>query len=419
MVSCTQGWSSYPFATEPASTPTGVPSSPLIADDSPANLESTPPVAVPAAYSDSPPSIQPLPGSPDRYSVEPEFPALEFDRLIEVIHRGDGLDRLFAVIQTGQIVSFPADPAAASTNLVIDISDRVSTGNNEEGLLGLAFDPQYSTNGHFFVYYSAANPRRSVVSRFTVVDGVRSEVDSEVVILEVDQPFGNHNGGQLAFGPDGFLYIGLGDGGSAGDPHGNGQNLATLLGSILRIDVAALGASGSYAIPPDNPFVGDPNARGEIWAYGLRNPWRFTFDRETGDLWTGDVGQNAYEEVDLIAKGSNSGWNIMEGDQCFRASECDQTGLARPIATYGRADGCSITGGYVYRGGQFPALYGAYIYGDFCSGKIWALRHDGQRVSEAALIADTDLAIASFARGGDGEIYVLPLRGSIHRLVHS
>ena len=230
----------------------------------------------------------------------------------------------------------------------------------------------------------------------------------------MEQPYANHNGGQILFGPDGFLYVGLGDGGSAGDPKGHGQNTGTLLGTILRLDVSSLDAVGSYAIPADNPFVGVEGARPEIWAYGLRNPWRFTFDSETGDLWAADVGQNALEEVDLVRAGLNYGWKIMEGDECFSRS-CDTRGLELPITVYGRDDGCSITGGYVYRGGRLPSLYGAYVYGDYCSGKIWALRYDGSRVTESIQLADTSLRISSFAEDADGELYILDLEGEIYR----
>ena len=233
------------------------------------------------------------------------------------------------------------------------------------------------------------------------------------------QPYSNHNGGQIRFGPDRFLYIGLGDGGSRGDPSRNGQNLSTLLGSILRIDVSTLNSDGRYSIPADNPFVNDPNARGEIWAYGLRNPWRFSFDIVTGHLWVGDVGQNAYEEIDLIRRGGNYGWNVMEGLHCYARADgtCDQSDLVVPVAEYGRGDGCSVTGGYVYRGSRLPQLSGAYVYGDFCSGKIWALRHDGSQVTEAMQIADTSLRISAFAQAPSGEIFILSFDEKIYHFI--
>ena len=287
----------------------------------------------------------------------------------------------------------------------------------KKGCWGWRSNPDFYSNGFFYAYYSADGPRRSVVSRFTAhPDEDAADVGSERLILEVEQPYANHNGGQIVFGPDDLLYVGLGDGGSAGDPRGNGQDLGTLLGTILRLDVSTLDSTGSYAIPSDNPFVGVEGARPEIWAYGLRNPWRFTFDWETGDLWAADVGQNALEEVDLIEPGLNYGWNIMEGDECYSRS-CDTRGLEPPVAVYGSDEGCSITGGYVYRGERLPSLYGGYVYGDYCSGRIWALRHDGSRVTEATLLADTKLRISSFGEDMEGELYILDLEGGIYRFV--
>jgi glucose/arabinose dehydrogenase len=259
------------------------------------------------------------------------------------------------------------------------------------------------------------------VSRFSVSQGDPNVADpgSETVIMEIPQPYGNHNGGQLAFGPDGYLYIGLGDGGSGSDPTGNGQNVGTVLGAILRIDVEGVSDEKSYAIPPDNPFVGIDGVREEIWAYGLRNPWRFSFDTETGFLWAGDVGQNRWEEIDVVKKGLNYGWNIMEGRHCFSpATDCDSTALEMPVAEYARAEGCSITGGYVYRGGDVPWLVGAYVYGDFCSGKIWGLGYDDGSVTEQALLLDSGLSITSFGQDLDGTLYVLSRNEGIYR-IHS
>ena len=257
------------------------------------------------------------------------------------------------------------------------------------------------------------------MSRFAVREGGQlADPSSERVILEVSQPYSNHNGGQVLFGPDGYLYIGLGDGGSGGDPHGNGQNLTTLLGTILRIDVRSSGAEGTYRVPPDNPFAGNTGgARPEIWAYGLRNPWRFTFDRKTGELWTGDVGQNRFEEVNIIKPGLNYGWNIMEGDHCFGQSSCNAAGLEPPVIEYGRDGNCSVIGGYVYRGTRLASLDGAYVYGDFCSGKVWALRHDGTGVTEHMEILGSGPMISSFGETQSGEIYALSFDGSLYRLV--
>ena len=337
--------------------------------------------------------------------------------MVGMTYPPDGSDRLYVVLQPGRIVFFPNDREVDSAELFLDIRDRVNDRGEEEGLLGLAFDPQYADNGHFYVYYSASGPRRSVVSRFSASADGRAGPGSERILLEVPQPFSNHNGGQIAFGPDGYLYIALGDGGSRGDPQGNGQDLGTLLGSILRIDVSTVDSTGAYAVPADNPFVGHSGARPEIWASGLRNPWRFSFDRATGDLWTADVGQNRFEEVDIIRPGLNYGWNIMEGEECFARSDCDRTGLEIPVAEYGREDGCSVTGGYVYRGSSLPSLYGAYVYGDYCSGRIWALRHDGDEVTEHMQIVDSGLRIPSFAEDAAGELYVLSFDGTIYRLV--
>ena len=351
-------------------------------------------------------------------ALEPAFPRIELDRMVLLTYPDDGSGRLFVVLQPGRIMVFENDPGVESAETFLDIRERVNDSGNEEGLLGLAFDPAFAQNGHFYVNYTASGPRRTVVSRFSVSAGDpdRADPDSEVVFLEVAQPYRNHNGGHVAFGPDGMLYVGLGDGGSGGDPRGNGQDTSTLLGSILRIDVSALDETGGYVVPPDNPFAGgDGTARGEIWAYGLRNPWRFSFDRETGDLWAADVGQNRYEEVDLIRPGRNYGWNVMEGAHCYRGAECDTRGLEFPVAKYGRDGGCSVTGGYVYRGRRLPTLYGAYLYADFCSGKIWALRHDGAAVTEQMLIADTGLSISSFGEDASGEVYVVTFEGAVYR----
>ncbi|MCH8310652.1 MAG: PQQ-dependent sugar dehydrogenase [Chloroflexi bacterium] len=353
--------------------------------------------------------------------VERVFPNVSFDRMVDMVFPDDGTGRAFLALQPGRIKVLDSLGKDAQTQEFLDIRGRVNDRGNEEGLLGLALDPEFSANGFIYLYYSAANPKRSVISRYSVSadNPNRADPDSERIILEVPQPFSNHNGGQIRFGPDGFLYISLGDGGGRGDPSGNGQNLSTLLGSILRIDVSALDTEGRYSIPTDNPFVDSPNAMGEIWAYGLRNPWRFSFDSITGDLWVADVGQNSYEEIDLVKPGGNYGWNVMEGIHCYARPDgtCDQSGLEPPIAEYDRSGGCSVTGGYVYRGSRLPQLSGAYVYGDFCSGKIWALRHNGSRVTEQMQIADTSLRISSFAQAPSGEIFLLSFDEKIYRFV--
>ena len=317
----------------------------------------------------------------------------------------------------------PGESAGNGLRTLLDWRGQVSSGSQEEGLLGLAFDPQFQRNGYFYLHYSASGPRRSVVSRFTLRDG-RAAAASEVILLEVAQPYPNHNGGQLAFGPDGYLYIALGDGGAAGDPHHHGQNPATLLGAILRLDVSQSAPETPYRIPADNPWAGLDGARGEIWAYGLRNPWRFSFDRQTGQLWAGDVGQNAWEEVDLIERGGNYGWAALEGNHCFRpAAGCVTEGRIPPVAEYPLGGGvCSVIGGYVYRGAEIPALNGVYVYGDYCSGEIYGLRYDyaGRRITAGPqTLAETGGRIMSFAEDYAGNLYVLLAGGGIYRLAAS
>ena len=353
--------------------------------------------------------------------VRRSFPNLTFQRLTNLLQPEDGLDRIFVTEQAGRVLVFPNDQQAAQAIIFLDISDRVSEAHNEEGLLGLVFDPDYRTNGYLYLYHSASTPRRSVLSRFTAsqYDPNVADPQSEFIILEIDQPFGNHNGGQLAFGPDGYLYVGLGDGGSGGDPHGNGQDRGSLLGSLLRIDVRGLSADERYRVPPDNPFVGVAGAQEEVWAYGLRNPWRFSFGKDTGLLWLADVGQSRWEEIDLIKKGLNYGWNIMEGEHCFSPStNCDQAELELPLWEYSHSPGnCSVIGGYVYHGRGIPSLLEAYVYGDFCSGKIWALRYDGNSVTEQMLLVDSTLFISSFGQDLDFNLYVLSRNDGIYHLV--
>ncbi|MBE0431124.1 MAG: PQQ-dependent sugar dehydrogenase [Dehalococcoidia bacterium] len=353
------------------------------------------------------------------FEVERVFPALSFQEMTNLAQPDDTSDLIFVTEQRGVMYAFSADNPQQA-DVFLDITGRVNRGGNEEGLLGLAFDPDYRENGYFYAYYTADSPRRSVLSRFSR-DRENMDVadpESEVIIMEIEQPYANHNGGQLAFGPDGYLYIALGDGGSAGDPQGHGQNFGTLLGSILRIDVSGLSAPGDYEIPSDNPFVDAEGARPEIWAFGLRNPWRFSFDSETGLLWAADVGQNQWEEINIIVRGANYGWNIMEGFHCFSPpADCDQSGLTLPIHEYDHSHGCSVTGGYVYRGDQLPSLYRYYIYGDYCSGNIWALAYDGEVVTENTLLTGSDLRITSFGVDLAGNLYVLDRQGGIYTLV--
>ncbi|MGQ9914327.1 MAG: PQQ-dependent sugar dehydrogenase [Thermogutta sp.] len=361
-------------------------------------------------------------GSPDPLPLEtePAFPRLRFDRPVAIAFAPDGTNRLFVVEQHGVIHVFPNHPDAERTAVFLDIREVVSRDHNEEGLLGLAFHPRYKENGRFFVYYST-KPRASIVSAFRVSadNPNRADRDSEEILMKIEQPYGNHNGGSIEFGPDGKLYIGLGDGGSANDPLGHGQNLRTLLGSILRIDVDHRDPGLAYAVPKDNPFVGrGDGVRGEIWAYGLRNVWRLTFDRATGDLWVGDVGQNRYEEVDIIVRGGNYGWKLREGFHDFDPNAAT-TGepLIDPVTEYFRHEGMSVTGGYVYRGRRLPEFYGYYFYADYVTGNIWALRvNDRHELMENRKVARSNLNIAAFGEDESGEMYLAAFDGMIHRL---
>ncbi|MGF1581954.1 MAG: PQQ-dependent sugar dehydrogenase [Gemmataceae bacterium] len=361
-----------------------------------------------------------LMGSPDPLPLEAKraFPNLKFKRPIELTYTPDGTDRVFVAEQQGTIQVFENHDGVEKTKTFLDIRKIVSRRGNEEGLLGLAFHPKFQENGEFFVYYSAW-PRASIISRFRVSknDPNKADPQSEERIMKIEQPFSNHNGGCIAFGHDGHLYIGLGDGGSAHDPHANGQNLRTLLGSILRIDVDRQDKGKKYAIPKDNPFVGRPNARGEIWAYGIRNTWRMAFDRDTGDLWMGDIGQNRFEEVNVIRKGGNYGWNIREGFHSFEPNAAAKPNdLIDPVVEYFRQDGQSITGGLVYRGRKLKKYNGAYFYGDYLSGKVFIVRWDGKRVTQNRQVAETNLQIAAFGADQNGDMYLCAFDGNLYRL---
>lgn len=352
-------------------------------------------------------------------SVEQAFPTITFERPVDLQQPVGEPDKLFVVEQQGRIYWFDKNSDSPEKQLFLDIRDRVNDSGNEEGLLGLAFHPEFQSNGYFYVDYTAATPRRTVIARYSISSENPEVADksSELVILEVPQPYSNHNAGQLLFGLDGYLYITMGDGGSGGDPENNGQDLTTLLGSILRIDVNATQGDKNYAIPEDNPFVTDQRGfRDEIFAYGLRNPWRLSQDPETGWLWTGDVGQNRFEEIDVIEKGKNYGWNIMEGKSCYNATSCDTTGLTLPIWQYGRSLGQSITGGHVYRGDRLPELVGKYIYADFVTGRIWSLLYDGTAEPENELLLDTNLNISSFGTDQQQHLYMCAFDGNIYRL---
>ena len=327
-----------------------------------------------------------------------------------------GDSRLFVVEQDGRIKIIKNGQVLATPFL--DITARVGSGG-ERGLLSVAFHPSYATNGFFYVNFTdlAGNTR---VERFTVSSNPDiANASSSKLILAVTQPFPNHNGGLNVFGPDGMLYIGLGDGGSGGDPQGNGQKLSTLLGKILRIDVDH---GDPYAIPSDNPFVGQSGARGEIWAYGLRNPWRFAFDKPGGLLYVADVGQDRFEEVDVVesnAKGVDYGWNIMEGSTCFVTTSCNQTGLEMPALVYDHSNGeCSITGGYVYRGSIITDLIGHYLYSDYCAGFLKSFRYQNGRATEQRTYTIGNIgSITSFGQDASGELYLTSSNGKVYRIV--
>ena len=351
---------------------------------------------------------------PNQVSVTLEPIVTGLQRPVAVRAAGDGSGRLFIVEQPGRLRI--VDDGGLRSTPFLDIRDRVRDSANEQGLLGLAFHPDYASNGRFFVNYTDLTGD-TVVAEYARSEGDPnwSESSSEAIILTIQQPFSNHNGGDIAFGPDGFLWISTGDGGSGGDPQGNGQNTQTLLGKLLRVDVDN---GSTYTIPADNPFADDSEARDEIWALGLRNPWRFSFDRETGDLYIGDVGQSQREEIDFESRldpgGRNYGWNTMEGSRCYQSSNCSTDGLILPVAEYSHTSGCSVTGGYVYRGSRFPDLEGLYIYGDFCSGTVWALVPAGAGKWTVAVVGETSAAIASFGEDEDGELYLTdPRSGTV------
>jgi glucose/arabinose dehydrogenase len=349
------------------------------------------------------------------------FPNLEFNRPIVLTHASDGTNRVFVASQLGKVFVFPNQNDVTKAELFLDIEDRVAykDAENEEGFLGMAFHPRFKENGELFIYYTTTKvPHTSVISRFRVSpnDPNRADPASEKELLRIKQPFWNHNGGTIVFGPDGYLYIGLGDGGLRDDPGRNGQNVGTLLGSILRIDVDNPDAGLAYGVPKDNPFVGQPDARGEIWAYGLRNVWRMAFDRQTGVLWAADVGQDTWEEIDLIERGGNYGWNLREGFHKFKQRGSDaRADLIEPIFEYHHDVGKSITGGNVYRGKRLPVLEGKYLYADYVTGQLWALDYDAHKrqVVGNHPIAGNVMPVMSFGEDEQGETYFLTTQGWI------
>ncbi|MBC8357254.1 MAG: PQQ-dependent sugar dehydrogenase [Planctomycetes bacterium] len=359
--------------------------------------------------------------------VDRAFPSLRLRRPVVITNAGDGSNRMFFATQQGVIHVIPNDSSVEKTATFLDIESQVvyNDKENEEGMLGLAFHPAYEQNGEFFVYYTTTDaPHTSVVSRFRVSKHNPNQADpeSEEELLRVKQPYWNHNGGALAFGPGGYLYIALGDGGSGNDPHGNGQNLETLLASILRINVDRKDEGKNYSIPKDNPFVRRERARSEIWAYGLRNVWGMSFDRETGQLWAADVGQKLWEEINLITRGGNYGWNLREAKHKFgnNGSEASDE-LIDPIWEYHHEIGKSITGGSVYRGKKLPDLVGAYLYADYVSGRVWALRYDQAQKKVVAnhSIPAKSMPICAFGEDEQGEIYFTDSFGFIYQLAPS
>jgi glucose/arabinose dehydrogenase len=352
--------------------------------------------------------------SPDTKTGKPNL-----FRPILLTHAGDGSNRVFVATEQGVIHVFPNDQKATKSTVFLDIQDRVSYDDkqDEEGFLGLAFHPKYKENGEFFVFYTLKKPKlTNVVSRFRVRkdDPDRADPDSEQEILRISKPYWNHDGGTLCFGRDGYLYLTHGDGGLGNDPHDNGQNLNSLLGKVLRIDVDQKDEGKNYAVPKDNPFVGTKDARPEIWAYGLRNIWRMAFDRKTGRLWASDVGQNLYEEIDIIERGGNYGWSRREGLHPFGAKgQPPGKDFVEPLWEYHHDVGKSLTGGSVYRGTRLPELDGYYLYGDYVTSKIWALRYDDAkgRVTANRPIKDPGRAVFSFGEDEKGEVYMLTSSG--------
>ena len=393
---------------------------------------------------------QPLP----KIELRPAFPNLKIDRPVWLSEAPDGSGRLFVVGQDGKILIVKKGSDGAAAKEFFNIEDRHPHFENEDGLMSIAFHPNFKTNGLFYVYYNQKNPAdqrsqplnfsfRSVISEFKVstADPDKADLGSERILFQVQQPFSNHKGGELAFGPDGYLYLGLGDGGAGGDPFGSGQNTSTLLAKMLRIDVNSRTTVGNgdrsfqlpYAIPRDNPFAHEPDmggssARKEIFAYGLRNPWRYSFDRQTGDLWVGDVGQDLWEEIDLVTKGGNYGWSVREGAHHYKPGPLSAQ-YVDPVIEYphrpslqsqaifpDHSIGLCVIGGYVYHGKNFPALEGVYIYGDYNLGTIWGLRYDhaAQKVTAHATLLDQKKNICSFAEDADGEVYVLTQDSQIY-----
>ncbi len=371
-----------------------------------------------STVTESPPTPTPVPSPPsantlpDPAGVQLNQIASGLDIPTDITHAGDGSGRLFIIEKPGLVKILQPD-GSLSGQPFLDITGRVGSDAYEQGLLGLAFHPEYAENGRFFVYYTNL-AGDTVVSRFVVTDDLNlANPDSEVILLTQEQPYRNHNGGGLDFGPDGYLYISLGDGGSAGDPLGAGQSLNTLMGKILRIDI---NTESGYRIPPDNPFASNGGLP-EIWAYGLRNAWRIAFDPATGDLYIADVGQNQWEEINVVLSGTpgglNFGWDLMEGNHPFEGAYSPD--LTLPVVEYSHDQGCSVTGGYVYRGQSIPDMQGVYLFGDFCSGNVWGLLKSGEGWVSSILFR-SGIQISTFGQDEAGEIYIGGYNGTLYRL---
>lgn len=350
--------------------------------------------------------------------IEVAYPELGFSQPIDFQFANGIDDTVFVAERAGRIVKLRNDIEATSVFEVLDISSKIST-SGEGGLIGFTFHPDLENHPYLFVHYTSPDPFRSVFSRFTLGDNGEADESSEFILFEIDQPFSNHNAGQIRFGPDGYLYIATGDGGSGGDPLENGQNRSTLLGNILRIDVNNTDPGLNYSIPADNPFVDNSQGwREEIYAWGFRNPFRFSFDAETGELWVGDVGQSRREEVNIVEAGKNYGWNTMEGSLCFDpVSGCDQTGLELPVFEYSLPGSQSITGGFVYRGNEVAELAGRYVYADFSGGEIWSFAYDGDSAFDNQSIDNLGgNRIVCFGEDQNRELYICSFDGNIYRI---
>lgn len=378
-------------------------------DASPDAPNPSPTPTAPTATPTPPPVDPPVAGG---YRLTQTLSAAAFGQMLGFYVIPGASNQAVIVTQGGKV--YRLSLSGGAPDLYGDLSARVIDFNaeNEGGLLGLAFSPNFQSDHRVYLYFTSNDcgsgaGRCDVLARYTVSANTIN-TGSEVVLVEVDDPYPNHNGGQILFGPDGYLYVALGDGGGGGDPEETGQDRTDLLGSILRINVSGSG----YTVPSDNPFPGNP-----VFAFGFRNPWRFSFDRQTGAMWVGDVGQNQWEEVERVVKGGNYGWDCYEGFASYEPAGCPSSGLILPRAVYATGADCSVTGGYVYRGPSMPELNGWYVYGDFCSGKIWAVNTVGS--AAPVLLADTGLPIASFAELPDGELVVVTFANAVYRLARS